>query len=184
MGQQSLAHLWQNTQPQKGVNYWYVQERGWIPEGWHCVHYPTYIAFWERQHSSDGKHVSDRQKMLVKERDFWGDRLCLICGYGYLTLHLSSIVQYSLAYTPKGTSITVYKLKKNLCYVLSCFSRVQLFATPWDCSPPASSVHGILQARILEWVAIYFFRGSSQPRDWTCVSCLADGFFTNEPPGD
>ena len=41
-----------------------------------------------------------------------------------------------------------------------------------DCSPPGSSVHGILQARILEWVAISFSRGSSQPRDWTCVSYL------------
>ena len=44
---------------------------------------------------------------------------------------------------------------------------------PMDCSPPASSVHGILQARILEWVAISFSRGSSQPRDWTRVSCIA-----------
>ena len=42
---------------------------------------------------------------------------------------------------------------------------------PKDCSPPGSSVHGIFQARILEWVAISSSRGSSQPRDWTCVSC-------------
>ena len=47
-----------------------------------------------------------------------------------------------------------------------------------DCSPPGSSVHGILQARILEWVAIPFSRGSSWPRDWTRVSCIAGGFFT------
>ena len=39
-----------------------------------------------------------------------------------------------------------------------------------DCSTPGSSVHGILQARILEWVAMSFSRGSSQPRDWTFVS--------------
>ena len=44
---------------------------------------------------------------------------------------------------------------------------------PVDCSPPGSSVHGILQARILEWVAISFSRGSSQPRDWIQVSCIA-----------
>ena len=49
---------------------------------------------------------------------------------------------------------------------------------PMDCCPPGSSVHGILQARILEWVAIPFSRGSSQPRDWTWVSCIADRFFT------
>ena len=43
---------------------------------------------------------------------------------------------------------------------------------PMDCNLPGSSVHGILQARILEWVAISSSRGSSQPRDWTWVSCL------------
>ena len=51
-----------------------------------------------------------------------------------------------------------------------------------DCSLPGSSVHGILQARILKWVAISFFRGSSQPRDWTRVSCIAGRFSTTEPP--
>ena len=41
-----------------------------------------------------------------------------------------------------------------------------------DCSPPGSSVHGIFQARVLEWVAISFSRKSSRPRDWTQVSCI------------
>ena len=49
---------------------------------------------------------------------------------------------------------------------------------PMDCSLSRSSVHGILQARILEWVAISFSRGSSQPRDWTRVSRIAGGRFT------
>ena len=49
---------------------------------------------------------------------------------------------------------------------------------PMDCSPPGSSVRGILQARILEWVAIPFFRGSSQPRDQSRVSYIAVRFFT------
>ena len=49
---------------------------------------------------------------------------------------------------------------------------------PMNCSPPGSSVHGILQARILEWVAISFSRGSSRPRDWTQVSRLAGRCFT------
>ena len=43
---------------------------------------------------------------------------------------------------------------------------------PMDCSLPGFSVHGISQARILEWVAICFSWGSSRPRDWACVSCL------------
>ena len=53
-------------------------------------------------------------------------------------------------------------------------------------SPPGSSVHGILQARILEWVAMPFSRGSSWPQDQTCLSCgscIAGRFFTTEPPG-
>ena len=50
-------------------------------------------------------------------------------------------------------------------------SHVQLFATVYI-------VHGILQPRILEWVAFPFSRGSSQPRDWTRVSCIAGRFFT------
>ena len=49
-----------------------------------------------------------------------------------------------------------------------------------DCGPPVCSVHGILQARILEWVAIPFSRGSSRPRDGNCT---AGRFFTSEPPG-
>ena len=46
-----------------------------------------------------------------------------------------------------------------------------------DCSLPVSSVHGILQARMLEWVAIFSSQGSSQPRDQTWVFCVAGGFF-------
>ena len=49
---------------------------------------------------------------------------------------------------------------------------------PMDSSPPGYSVHGIFQARILEWVAISFSRGSSQPRDQAWVSCIADRRFT------
>ena len=49
---------------------------------------------------------------------------------------------------------------------------------PMDCSLPGSSVHGIFQARVLEWIAISFSRGSSQPRDWTRVSHIIDRRFT------
>ena len=73
----------------------------------------------------------------------------------------------------------------NLIYpgacVLSHFSRVRFFVTLWT----IASVHGILQARIMEWVARPFSRGSSQVRDLTWVSCryyTAGGFFTAEPP--
>ena len=91
-------------------------------------------------------------------------------------------------------------LKQSCVCVLSCLSHVWLFATlqtvacqvslsmgfsrkeycsglacphPGDCSPPGSSVHGILQARILQWVAMPSSRGSSKPRDWTCISYIS-----------
>ena len=54
---------------------------------------------------------------------------------------------------------------------------------PVDCSPPGSSDHGTLQARILEWLAMASSRGSSQPRDGTGISFIAHGFFTAEPLG-
>ena len=59
----------------------------------------------------------------------------------------------------------------------SLFGHVWLFATSMDCSLPGSSVHGTIQARILDRVAMPTSRGSSQPRDWTrisCISCTAD----------
>ena len=75
-------------------------------------------------------------------------------------------------------------------WVHVCGKALQLCLTlydPMDYSPPGSSVHGILQARILEWVAMPSSRESSWPRDRNCVSCNscnAGGFFTVEPPGN
>ena len=66
-----------------------------------------------------------------------------------------------------------------MCVVQSCPTLCNLM----DCSPPGSSVHGIFQVRILGWGAIPFSRGSPPPRNRTQVSCIAQGFFTTEPPG-
>ena len=66
------------------------------------------------------------------------------------------------------------KVKSEREFAPSC----PTLCDPMGCSPPSSSVHGILQARILEWVAIPFSRGSPQPRDRTQVSCIAGRFFT------
>ena len=82
-----------------------------------------------------------------------------------------------------GRSTKNCQLLSLLCHLCSdgqC-SVVSDFLGPVDCSPPGSSVHGISQARILEWGAISFSKGSSWPRDWTCVSyspALAGGFCT------
>ena len=64
----------------------------------------------------------------------------------------------------------------SLCVCAKSLQSCLNLCDPMDCSPPGSSVHGILQARILEWVAISSSRGSSWPRDQTCisyVSCMA-----------
>ena len=57
-------------------------------------------------------------------------------------------------------------------HVLAVAQLCLTLCDPVDCSPPGSSIHGILQARILEWAAISSSRGSSQPRDWTRVSSI------------
>ena len=65
--------------------------------------------------------------------------------------------------------------------VCMCVLVAQSCATvcnPVDCSFPGSSVHGILQARVLEWVAFPFSKGSSQPWDWTQIPSIAARFFT------
>ena len=64
----------------------------------------------------------------------------------------------------------------QLCLLVA--QSCQTLCDPIDYSPPGSSVYRILQASILEWVAIPFSRGSSQPRDQTWVFHIAEGFFT------
>ena len=68
-------------------------------------------------------------------------------------------------------SVTFYgrKVKSESEVAQSCLT----LCNPMDCSLPCSSIHRIFQARVLEWVAISFSRGSSRPRDWTQVSCIA-----------
>ena len=80
----------------------------------------------------------------------------------------------------------IYQGSFLLFWILRCKHAKSLqtcptLCDPVHCTPPGSSVHGILQAIILEWVAVPSFRGSSWPRDQTCISCIsciAGGFFT------
>ena len=80
----------------------------------------------------------------------------------------------------KGNQRVERRLQSCLCSVAQLYL---ILCGPMDCSPPGFSIYGIFQARILEWVAILYFGGSSQPRDRTCVSCIAGRFFTTEPSG-
>ena len=133
-----------------------------------------------RQHHWCSGHNLGRLQEMVKDREAW----CAVHGVAKSQTHQGD------------WPTTKYLLWKNVCLgllptlwlgclfsqVLICMSCscccafqslscVQL-CDPMDCGSPGSSVHGILQARILEWVAIPFCRGSSPPRDWTHISCI------------
>ena len=84
---------------------------------------------------------------------FW---VCQVLLYIYFRINLRCIPHLC---------VLVYQLCLTLCNYM-------------DCSPLGSSVHEVLQARILEWVAIPFCRGSSWSRDQTLASCIAGRFFT------
>ena len=75
-----------------------------------------------------------------------------------------------------------YKTTIGVCMLSHVRCCNTMARNPMAFNPLGSSLHGILQARILQWVAISFSRGSSWPRDRTQVSCIVGRFFT-EPPG-
>ena len=101
----------------------------------------------------------------IESQGTWSRLKARSACWGTEFVHHSTIFLFALAHV-------VYLLQ-------SCLT----LCDTMDCSPPGSSVHGIFQARRLEWVAISFSRGSFGPRDGTCVSCLAGRFFTTELPG-
>ena len=72
-------------------------------------------------------------------------------------------------------------IRLHACVCVQSLSHVQLFMTPWTLG---FSVHGIFQARILEWVAMPFSGGSSWPMDRNWVFCLAGEFFTLSHQGN
>ena len=77
---------------------------------------------------------------------------------------------------------TCISISSCACICAQLLQSCLTLCNPMDCSPPGSSVHGILLARILEWVAMPSSRGPSQPKDWThisCVSCIAGRFLTH-----
>ena len=88
-----------------------------------------------------------------------------MCVYVYLWIHTHIYID-----TDTHTHIPMYEWAQ---WCLSELNHVQLFVTLWIGTLPGSTGHGILQARILEWVAISSSRGSSWPRDWTGISCIS-----------
>ena len=78
-------------------------------------------------------------------------------------------------------------MNEMFCVCVLVAQSCPTLCNPMDCNPPGSTVHGVSQARLLEQVAISFFRGSSQPSYQThffCVSCIAGKFFTPRAVGE
>ena len=139
-------------------------KREWTREAGHSE-----ATTWGREYnrpvtSGSLKGISEECK-----QDYLIKRVCtelLLCSSALLVFHVLGIWRrarenvHRATFTRKGGRKLVALLCLTLC-------------EPTDCGPPGSSVHGILQARILEWVAISFFSGSFLPRDWTCISCIA-----------
>ena len=85
--------------------------------------------------------------------------------------------------------LVIALLRRSMCLLISWLLsptaailevKWKSLSCPTLCDPMDYTVHGILQVRVLEWVAFPFFRGSSQPRDWTQVSCIASRWATRE----
>ena len=117
-----------------------------------------------------------RPKPLSSVREGWGVYVAPLCQWSVLgawwaciSLPPSLPPSLLLLFRPQVKSESVKVLLAQSCPTV-CDSM--------GYSPPGSSVHGILQARILQWVAISFSRGSSQPRERTQVSCTAGRLFT------
>ena len=140
------------------------------------------------------RHTSKERKIKQQEKVFpmWSST----------RLHFLSCInsdRESNKTRPRSNRYTCYLKQKSIQWNLSIIHLKKSFKGLWntwyttihaqlcptlcdplDCSPPGSSVHGISQARILEWVVISFSRVSSQPRNRThtsCISCTAGGFF-------
>ena len=122
----------------------------WGPTGRHCSTMPR---------------ADKEEKMQPLLARSFASKAAIMCEGNYY---------WFTSYNTPGTILSVSRtLCVCMCELLSC---VQL-CDPMDCSPPGSSVHGISQAKILEWVAM-LSRGSSWPSDQTWVSRIANGFFT------
>ena len=104
----------------------------------------------------------------------------------YICIQCHHLLTRSQMYILNNTEVKTMDFRLCCVCMLSCFSRVWLFATLWTVVCQAPSVPGILQARILERVPISSSSGSSQPRDQTHVSCLLHqlvGSLPLAPPG-
>ena len=151
-----------------------------------CIRWPKYWSF------SFSISPSNEHPGLVSFRMDWLDLFAVQGTLKNLLQHHSSkasilqrsaffIVLLSHPYmtTRKTIDLRRFLNQNQIMTIKSKYSECPVAKScpalwdPMDCNPPASSVHGILQARILEWVAMLAYRSSSRPRDWTCISFVS-----------
>ena len=134
---------------------------------------PVLRGGWQRKHPSHfDTEISYETYASFQEIKLKASSLLNYCSDNTLTLEGEAVpvAMVTLAFT-----------KLHLCVHSQAQSRVRL-CDPMDCGPPGSSVHGMLQARILEWVALSSFRGSISGIE-PVFPALTGGIFTTEPRG-
>ena len=135
----------------------------------------TYLQMFH-QNSSDGTHILS----LTHTHTLKGVQAYCLCWFIKYSTWVNSIWEITALFATFLLMwiFSKHKVQKYMkCQVLATQSWPTL-CNPVDCSPPGSSVFGILQARIPEWVAIPFSRGCSQPRNRTQVSRISGRLFT------
>ena len=143
------------------------------------------MAFVPQENKLLPKEIKLHKKRKLSMQNIWHFSINLRQNY-----HLSYLMWYREGKAPwryLRTSMHTY-IFSIICLFHSFWSCFHQLLSEWVkvtqscpslCDPMDYTVHGILQARILEWVAFPFSRGSSQPRDWTQVSCITGRFFTS-----
>ena len=166
-------------------SFWNGSGQPWPRKCWYFVHVVAVRV---------GTRVLSPQYPKLSPRIFW-----LPAGDQYIKCTFAATEDKYLTTTPVSWNIESCGLKEvpgskekrnsvkssllqkkvaHLLVMLRLFAVVYLLTLVWllcnlmGCSPPGSSVHGIFQAKILEQIAIFYSRGSSQPRDWTRVLCF------------
>ena len=128
--------------------------------------------------------------LVLKSGIFILDVSIVFVSY-YLVMNNLHLCQSLPTLTPKPINFW-FKVNQSFCWWSAplrsqccCFVSMSCPTVwdPMDCSTPGSSVPGIFQASILEWVAVSFSRGFPQPRNWTCIPCVVGRIFTTEAPG-
>ena len=109
------------------------------------------------------RKTSSQYAVILKERYFSH------CGFSHN--HPQVLTWFCVCVLTQNSSLDLPHNKSFIC-MCACAQSCLTLCDPMDCSLPGSSVFGILQARILQWVALLSSRGSSQPRDRTWVSCI------------